>query len=308
MASFDDFAPQEKVLRADAPLHLQPGGGRSSNNVLPFFNVGNSGGGVVIAVGWSGEWAADFTRGSSGVRAKAGLAHTHLVLHPGETIRTPRILLLFYSPDRWCGQNLLRQFILSHHRPKQNGQPLAAPITWGNWGGTRAEVHLDNIEKLIRYKLPIDYYWIDADWYANDWGESAAYWDVRKDLYPGGMKQLSDVLERSGRHLMLWIEPERAFQGSFQGTERRKWLLKLGHNSNLLLNLGDPDARRLVTDVISQRVESFGLGCYRQDFNMDPLPYWRAHDAEDRQGITEIRHIEGLYAFWDELLERHPAP
>jgi alpha-galactosidase len=30
-------------------------------------------------------------------------------------------------------------------------------------------------------------------------------------------------------------------------------------------------------------------------------------DAPDRQGITEIRHIEGLYAYWEELKARHPG-
>jgi alpha-galactosidase len=76
--------------------------------------------------------------------------------------------------------------------------------------------------------------------------------------------------------------------------------------NTLLLNLGNPQARRFVTDFISDRIDEFGLGCYRQDFNMDPLPYWHAADAPDRQGMAETRHIEGLYAFWDELLKRHP--
>jgi alpha-galactosidase len=46
---------------------------------------------------------------------------------------------------------------------------------------------------------------------------------------------------------------------------------------------------------------------YRQDFNFEPLPYWQAADEPDRVGMTEIRHIEGLYAFWDELRSRHPG-
>ncbi|MDG2013945.1 MAG: GH36 C-terminal domain-containing protein, partial [Pirellulaceae bacterium] len=37
-----------------------------------------------------------------------------------------------------------------------------------------------------------------------------------------------------------------------------------------------------------------------------PLAYWRANDAIDRQGITEIRHIEGYLRYWDELRRRHP--
>jgi hypothetical protein len=39
----------------------------------------------------------------------------------------------------------------------------------------------------------------------------------------------------------------------------------------------------------------------------DPLPYWRANDAPDRQGMAEIRHVEGLYEFWNDLLRRHPG-
>ena len=48
------------------------------------------------------------------------------------------------------------------------------------------------------------------------------------------------------------------------------------------------------------------MDCYRQDFNFEPLPYWRAADAKDRQGITEIKHIMGLYRLWDSLLARFP--
>jgi alpha-galactosidase len=51
---------------------------------------------------------------------------------------------------------------------------------------------------------------------------------------------------------------------------------------------------------------SQGIDVYRQDFNIEPLPRWRANDAPDRQGITEIKHVTGYLAFWDELLRRHP--
>jgi alpha-galactosidase len=39
---------------------------------------------------------------------------------------------------------------------------------------------------------------------------------------------------------------------------------------------------------------------------MDPLDIWRKNDAPDRQGNTEIRHITGYLAYWDELRRRHP--
>ena len=39
---------------------------------------------------------------------------------------------------------------------------------------------------------------------------------------------------------------------------------------------------------------------------MDPLPYWRYNDAPDRQGITEIKYIEGLYAYWERIADTWP--
>ena len=307
VASFDDFAPQTTVLKAGQKRRFQPGGGRSSNQVLPFFNVQGADGGVIAAVGWSGEWAAEFACDKGGqVSLKAGLARTHLRLFPGESIRTPRLLLLFYQGDRWRGQNLLRQFILAHHRPQRSGQPLLAPITCGNWGGTRAEVHLDNIQKFIGHQLPIEYYWIDAEWYGQgNWAANVGNWRVNTQLYPAGFKPLSDALKASGRELMLWFEPERVMKGTEWHKEHGAWMLDTGGDT-VLFNLGNPQARQFVTDFISDRIVEFGLGCYRQDFNMDPLPYWQAADAPDRQGITESKHIEGLYAFWDGLLKRHP--
>jgi alpha-galactosidase len=53
-------------------------------------------------------------------------------------------------------------------------------------------------------------------------------------------------------------------------------------------------------------IQKEGISYYRQDFNMDPMPYWNQMDAQGRKGMAEIRHIEGLYAFWDSLLVRFP--
>jgi alpha-galactosidase len=307
VASFDDFQPQTAILKAGDKFRLQPGGGRSSNQVLPFFNLEGAGGGVIAAVGWSGEWAVEFGCDDRGqISLKAGIAHTHLQLLPGESVRTPRMLLLFYRGDRWQGQNLLRQFILAHHRPRRGGQPLVAPITCGNWGGTPAAVHLDNIQKFIHYQLPIGYYWIDAEWYGSgSWAANNGNWKVNQGLYPAGFKPLSNLLRGSGRELMLWFEPERVCKGTAWDKEHHEWLIGTGGDT-FLFNLGNPQARKFLTDFVSDRIDEFGLGCYRQDFNMDPLPYWQAADAANRQGMSEIRHIEGLYAFWDELLKRHP--
>jgi alpha-galactosidase len=167
-------------------------------------------------------------------------------------------------------------------------------------------VHLDNIRQFSEHHLPLDYYWIDAEWYGKGgWADNVGNWQVKKDLYPDGFKPLSTALRKDKRELMLWFEPERVMRGSDWQKEHPEWLFDSG-GSTLLMNLGDSNACKFVTDFVSSRIDEFGLGCYRQDFNMDPGPYWTKADAPDRQGMSEIRHVEGLYAFWDGILARHP--
>jgi alpha-galactosidase len=107
---------------------------------------------------------------------------------------------------------------------------------------------------------------------------------------------------------LLWFEPERALTDTPWTIEHPEWYLgERKPGVNLLFNLGNPEARRFLTDFISHMIRDVGIDCYRQDFNIDPLPFWRAADAPDRQGMAEIRYVEGHYEFWDELLRRHPG-
>jgi alpha-galactosidase len=79
-----------------------------------------------------------------------------------------------------------------------------------------------------------------------------------------------------------------------------------GEGGVRLLNLGNPAARQWLTDHVDRLLTEQGIDLYRQDFNMDPLAFWRAADEPDRQGITENKHVCGYLAYWDELRRRHP--
>ena len=174
LCCLDDYEPVEQKLAPGSRVELQPGGGRSSSEVLPFFNIDLGAKGVVVGIGWTGEWAATFSRGdANNVQMQAGMELTHLKLHLAEEIRTPRVLLLFWQAQptdaadrqRFRGNNLLRRFILAHHRPQPDGKPLTLPIVFGSWGGWSAAEHIKNINRIIDYKLPVGLYWIDAEWF-----------------------------------------------------------------------------------------------------------------------------------------------
>jgi alpha-galactosidase len=322
----EDFEPFESplVLNVVADLRLATTGGRSSDGALPFINLQLGQAGVVLAIGWTGDWAATFHRDEAGVRVGAGMQKTNLVLHPGEKIRTPRILLLFWEGDRWRGQNLVRRFILTYHTPRRNGQPVRMPVTEGGWGEFPANTHLDQIRWIKDHQLPAEAYWLDAGWYGDaqrdpaasvwtrTWAKQVGNWFPNRELYPQGLKPIGDALRAAGMDFTLWFEPERLVEGTEITREHPEFLLgkvwsKYVSNYIYLFNLGDPAARQWMTERISSLIEASGVTIYRQDFNMAPGPVWAAADAPDRIGMSEIRHIEGLYAFWDELLARHPG-
>ncbi|NLG29280.1 MAG: alpha-galactosidase, partial [Chloroflexi bacterium] len=132
--------------------------------------------------------------------------------------------------------------------------------------------------------------------------------------FPHGLKEVSDHAARQGAGLIVWFEPERVSPGTWLHEHHPEWLIARTdlrpplspQDSQLLFNLGDPDARAWLTEHVDRLIGEQGIALYRQDHNFDPLPYWRAHDTSDRQGWTENQHVCGYLAYWDALRERHP--
>jgi alpha-galactosidase len=333
-ADIDDFRLMEQALEPGAAFSMATKGGKSSAGKMPFFNIRWGAQGVIAMIGWSGQWAAKIAReGEDGrLRLSAGLERTHFRLHPGEEVRTPSIALLFWTGEIARSHNLLRRFLVRHHSPAPGGRPVSIPVSCMAWGGMKAANHLRNIGFIRSAGLPYTNYWIDAGWFGpphdaeefqqmetEDWYGLVGDWRVNSAIHPQGLKPVSDAAHAAGMTFLLWIEPERAVQGTPVALEHPEWLIPLPLGvprydvgkyeavESLLFNLGIPEARRWVTDFVSERIRSEGVDVYRQDMNTWQTRYWESCDAPDRVGVTEMKYIEGLYAFLDGLLEKHPG-
>jgi alpha-galactosidase len=308
-----DFLPADEPIAPSKEIALAPRGGRSSDGALPFFNLEWSGGGLVGAIGWSGQWAMRLTRNAgSGLSLRAGQQTTRLRLRPGESIRTPRILLVMWKGnDRLRGHNLLRRLLLAHYVPRINGEVVLPPVTENTWFifNTGNDVTEENQLESIRSMAPlgVECYWLDAGWFEGGWPTGVGSWVPKKEAFPRGLKPLGDAAHERGMKFVVWFEPERVNPNSRIARERPEWVLHATGKRDGLFNLGNPEARAWLTDYLTKCIAEAGIDVYRNDFNIDPLPFWQAADETDRQGITEIRYIEGLYAMWDALLQRRPG-
>ncbi|MBI2842941.1 MAG: alpha-galactosidase [Armatimonadetes bacterium] len=311
----NDYQPLETILGSNATKRITAEGGRPTNSDLSYFNLETSpSSGVIIVVGWPGQWAAQFTRDAgSGLSVVVGQETTHFRLYPGEEVRTPLMVLQFWNGDWIRSQNIWRRWMIAHNVPRPGGQPLAPLIFGTDCYLNGNELILMNeaqenlfIDRYVEEDLHPDCWWMDAGWYVNhgSWMNTGT-WEVDTERFPDGLRGVTDHARSHGMKTMVWFEPERATYPSWLNDNHPDWLLGTVGLWQLVY-LGNPAAWQWAVNLIDTTFNQEGIDWYRQDFNWDPLPLWQGNDAADRQGITEIKHVTGYLAFWDELLRRHP--
>jgi alpha-galactosidase len=306
------FANVEASIEPGSETRMAPVGGRSSNGAFPFFDVRYGEETLTTAIGWSGQWEASAARADTGpTRLRAGMELTHLALHPGESIRTPRILLALGRCDVETAHNRFRRLLLFNYVPQQDGKPVQMPValqcfdryswTVPEWATEKGQ------KKAARFaaEAGFDTLWLDAAWFPGGFPNGVGNWFPKPQEFPNGLKPVSDECHARGLRFIVWFEPERVAKDTLIAREHPEYVF--GGADGGLFRLNDPEARRWLTDTLSEQIEDGGIDIYRNDFNIDPLPFWRSNDTEDRQGMTEIRYVEGLYQMWDELIERHPG-
>lgn len=308
----------ELRLRPVDPRHgveLSAGQGRSSHRNFPFFAIETGRGTAVVAIGWSGMWnaAAECADGRH-LHVTAGLEQTHFRLHPGEAVRLPRIAALLWEGDADEAKARFRQLVYRHYAARRSGK-VPLPMLFCNTcftrgGGWLNECNAENQISLIRAYAPLglEALLTDAGWFEGGWPAGAGNWTPRKDAYPQGMGPVAAAAKDQGMIYGLWFEPERVVAGTELHRAHPDWLLhsRAEPEDTYLADFGRREVQDYFFDIVKGFMKLPGFRFYRQDFNMDPRPYWRHTDAEDRQGIAEMKYIEGLYAYWDRIAEAWP--
>lgn len=296
----------------DGKKSFENRGGRSSDRFMPFFDITVKDAGYMIAIGWTGDWKAEFTECDEGVRVKTGLKETNFYLKPGEKIRTSSVLVMRYT-DKEDKYNKFRKLIKAYYSHTSCTKAEKEGImAFEFFGSTTSEVMKQRINEMSKRGIAFDEIWIDAGWYGKcqpnsleDWDANVGEWNMHTETHPEGLKDVSEVAKEAGMKLMLWLEPERARKGMEIVNAHPDWYLSLPEDTNCILNYGNEEAWSYVYNLISNYIKELDLGCYRQDFNVELTEFFKQNDEPDRRGITEIKHIMGMYDLWDKLLQKY---
>ena len=199
-------------------------------------------------------WQAEFAASGSQLEAKAGMTATQFLLHPGERVRGPRVLLVFWDGQRLHGHNMLRHVLYEHYLPRlpdgKPHQPLVSVntcFTYHGGGGYLEEVTEQTLSALVQpfIELGAEAYVIDAGYYnckKLGWGTLATH-DAShdKERFPHGFEPIRGAFGQAGIYFGLWFPPE--FFGS----------------------MADPKVRKTFLAIVDDYANNQGVNMYRQD-------------------------------------------
>lgn len=328
--SGDSFLPFEHALTPGDHRQVTPSGGRSSCGAFPYFDLSDADGGLIVAIGWSGQWRYTLHRDDSALHLTIGLEDACFYLKPGERVRLPRVLLKAFDGDATQGHNNYRALLREHYSPRTpDGKLVALPTaiqcfdryTWAEPRWNTEEGQKKCVDCAARMKH-IDTVWLDAAWFRGGFPYGVGNYSFR-DGFPNGLKPVSDYAHKKGMKFMVWFEPERVARDTEMDKAHSDWVIYKrgtaewgwvppGEDASIvrpsgLMDLSRPEVVDFLIEKLSAMIRDNGIDIYRQDFNIDPLPFWRQKDEPGRSGLTEIGHIMGLYRLWDELRARFPG-
>lgn len=301
------FLPVDKTLSEGDLLSFEPTGGRSSSTTaFPFFDITFGGKTFLFVIGWTGQWRVTLGIKNGVLAVKAGIRYADFFLYPGESVSLPSVLMLEASSPEQARIAVRRALFTM--APRLDRLPAAISPFDRYFYGKRPSwlTEEGQLEVLSAAKKcgGFDTFWLDAAWFEKGFPTGVGNYRCAAG-FPRGLRPIADEVHKAGMKFVLWCEPERAYRGTDVYREKQSFLLA-SEVSARLVDLGNDEAWRFTFDALSDLIENFGVDIYRQDFNMDPLPFWLENDEPGRHGIREIKHVNGMYRLWDELRLRFP--
>lgn len=286
--------------------------GKPTEKYLPYFNISGENYGMILAVGWTGQWAASLSesKGETDISVKQENFEAYLL--PDEEVRSPLVSVSFYdNGNPLKGFNLFRSWIMDCVYPESVTQNQYTVLEVAGPTSTRTSDEIIEILDGLNESVyeGTDAFWMDAGWYTYNegWHDGVGNWTVDTSRYDNGISELSGYAAKKGLGHVLWYEPERVYpETTFHkvGSEHEQWLISYENEENIMWNLANEDAFEYYCEYLLNSLKENGVTVYRQDFNFAPLKYWQKADKEyydGRTGICENHYVTNLYRYLDYL-------
>ncbi|MDQ0727878.1 alpha-galactosidase [Microbacterium sp. W4I20] len=226
-------------------------------------------------------------------------------LQPGETHRSPDALFI------WSDEGIdgVTARLHSSIRARAGHPRSPRPLLLNTWEAVYFEHDLDTLTGLAASaaELGIERFVLDDGWFRGRRDDHAGLgdWFVDDDVWPGGLRPLSDRVHDLGMQFGLWFEPEMVNPDSDLAREHPDWLLgedhRLESRHQFVLDFSSEEVAAHVIERLDAVITEAAVDFVKWDHNRD------LHAALGVRGDRRVRaHTEAVYRVLDELRRRHP--
>ena len=213
-------------------------------------------------------------------------------VYAGEKIALPPVI--FYQAENKIDLDAYKL----HEVYNQLYPRKCTPVLYNSWLYCFDYLDVDALLKQVdaAADLGVEAFMIDAGWYGEGeaWSEHAGDWTESTTSGPKGrLIEVANRVREKGMIFGLWFEPERAGRLSKILNEHPEFYME-----NTFFDFTNPDAREYMLNSISSKIEKYGIGWLKFDFN-DTIPY-------DKTGSAFYRYLQGQKLFVQAMQNRFP--
>lgn len=266
---------------------------------------------VMVQVAWSGNSTVAVERDdeqTAGINAGELLLPGEVVLESGESYTTPWVMVT--ASNR--GLDGAAQSVHEWERSLPT-HPKNQPATLNVWEAVTFHHDFDKLKEIAdrAARIGIERYVLDDGWFhlRRDDHAGLGDWWVDKEVWPNGLRPLSDYVHSRGMQFGLWIEPEMINQDSDLYRKHPDWIMQasdrtpIEQRNQLVLDLTNPAAFGYVYESISEVLEQTGVDYVKWDHNRFLL-----EAGSNQHGGAPAVHEQTIafYRLLDAFCERFP--
>ena len=263
-----------------------------------------------IALAWSGDVRYCIEKNYEGVQsigASEILAPGEVILGKNERYSSPDLIAVYSD----SGLDGLSHRYHQHLRSRASHPEKPRPVTLNMWEA----IYFDQSEAKVRSlvdvaaSIGVERVVLDDGWFGSRRSDHLGLgdWQVSKEVWPNGLRGVSDYVTSKGMEFGLWFEGEMLNPDSNLYREHPDWILSEKDRTpptwrhQLVLNIANPDAFDYVLNSTSKVISEANVRYIKWDHNRTLI------DAGYLGRAAVQKQTKAIYRLFKALKERHPG-
>ncbi|MDF2943341.1 MAG: alpha-galactosidase [Herbinix sp.] len=236
-------------------------------------------------------------------------------LETGESFTAPEVVLV-YSSEGIGGMTRTYHDLYRNHLIRGEYKDKKRPILINNWEATYFDFDTDKLLSIAEEasKVGIEMLVIDDGWFGtrNDDNCALGDWVVNENKIKGGLKHLTEEVNKLGMKLGIWFEPEMISPDSDLYRAHPDYAIQIAGRTGalarnqLVLDISRKEVRDAIYCSLSKILTDANIEYVKWDMNRALTDLGSICLAEDRQGELYHRYVLGLYELQERLTHDFP--